>query len=171
MQAVREHADKGGLVLGICNGFQVLTEAKMLPGALRRNADLRFACVDLHLRVERNDLPFTRRYRQGQVISLPIAHGEGNYEHFAVELDRLEAARQVVFRYVSPTGEIDPAWNFNGSARSIAGVCNAAGNVLGLMPHPENHVIARQHPHPPSGGPQHLGLRLFHNGVAAAKEL
>ena len=137
LAAVRAHADKGGFVLGICNGFQVLTESHLLPGALRRNAGLRFECRDVWVRVERADLPFTRRYSEGQVIRMPIAHGEGNFEHFAGELDRLEAARQVVFRYVSPTGEIDPAWNFNGSARAIAGVCNEAGNVLGLMPHPE----------------------------------
>jgi phosphoribosylformylglycinamidine synthase len=140
MQAVREHADRGGLVLGICNGFQVLTEARLLPGALRRNAGLRFECVDVHLRVERDDLPFTRRYRKGQVLKLPIAHGEGNYEHFDAELDRLEAENRIVFRYVNPQGELDPAWNFNGSARAIAGIANAAGNVLGLMPHPERHV-------------------------------
>jgi phosphoribosylformylglycinamidine synthase len=137
LAAVREHAERGGLVLGICNGFQVLTEAHLLPGALRRNAGLRFECRDVHLRVERDDLPFTRGYRAGQVVRMPIAHGEGNYEHFASELDRLEAGRQVVFRYVAPDGEPDPAWNVNGSARAIAGVCSAAGNVLGLMPHPE----------------------------------
>jgi phosphoribosylformylglycinamidine synthase len=135
--AVKEHAAKGGLVLGICNGFQVLTEAHLLPGALRRNRELRFECRDVYLRVERNDLPFTRNYREGQVIRLPIAHGEGNYEHFPAELDRLESERQVVFRYVAPDGSVDDAWNFNGSARAIAGVVNAAGNVLGLMPHPE----------------------------------
>jgi len=135
--AVKEHAAKGGLVLGICNGFQVLTEAHLLPGALRRNRDLRFECRDVHLRVERADLPFTRGYREGQVVRMPIAHGEGNYEHFAGELDRLEANRQVVFRYVAPDGTMDDAWNFNGSARAIAGVTNEAGNVLGLMPHPE----------------------------------
>jgi phosphoribosylformylglycinamidine synthase len=137
MAAVRRHADNGGLVLGICNGFQVLTEAHLLPGALRRNRGLRFECRDVHLRVERDDLPFTRRYRAGQVVKLPIAHGEGNYEHFPAELDRLEANRQVVFRYVNPQGELDDAWNFNGSARAIAGVVNERGNVMGLMPHPE----------------------------------
>jgi phosphoribosylformylglycinamidine synthase len=137
MAAVRRHADNGGLVLGICNGFQVLTEAHLLPGALRRNRGLRFECRDVHLRVERDDLPFTRRYRAGQVVKLPIAHGEGNYEHFPAELDRLEANRQVVFRYVNPQGELDDAWNYNGSARAIAGVVNERGNVMGLMPHPE----------------------------------
>ena len=137
LAAVRAHAERGGLVLGICNGFQVLTESHLLPGALRRNRALRFECRDVWLRVERADLPFTRGYREGQVVRMPIAHGEGNFEHFDAELDRLEAERQVVFRYVSPAGVADEAFNFNGSARAIAGVCNAAGNVLGLMPHPE----------------------------------
>jgi phosphoribosylformylglycinamidine synthase subunit PurQ / glutaminase len=137
MAAVREHAERGGLVLGICNGFQVLTESHLLPGALRRNRRLRFECRDVHLRVERDDLPFTSGYRQGQVVRMPIAHGEGNFEHFPAELDRLESERQVVFRYVSPQGELDEAWNPNGSARAVAGVANPAGNVLGLMPHPE----------------------------------
>jgi phosphoribosylformylglycinamidine synthase I len=129
----------GGLVLGICNGFQVLTEARLLPGALRRNAARRFECRDVYVRVERNDLPFTSGYRAGQILRLPIAHGEGNYTDFEPDLDRLEQSRGVVFRYVDPYGLHDPEWNFNGSARAIAGVCNAAGNVLGLMPHPERH--------------------------------
>ena len=161
--AVREHAEKGGKVLGICNGFQVLTESHLLPGALRRNRNLRFECREVHLRVERDDLPFTRGYRQGQVIRMPIAHGEGNYEHFANELDRLEANRQVVFRYVSPAGEIDDAWNPNGSARAIAGVVNEAGNVLGLMPHPERcseEVLGNAD-----------GLALFESVVASAGRL
>jgi phosphoribosylformylglycinamidine synthase len=137
MGAVRAHAERGGLVLGICNGFQVLTEAHLLPGALRANAGLRFECRDVYLKVERNDLPFTRGYTEGQIVRLPIAHGEGNYEHSDAGLDELESKRQVVFRYVSPAGEVDPAWNYNGSARGIAGVANERGNVLGLMPHPE----------------------------------
>jgi len=124
-------------VLGICNGFQVLTESHLLPGALRRNRGLRFECRDVYLRVERTDLPFTSRYRPGQVVRMPIAHGEGNYEHFEPALDELERRRQVVLRYVSPAGELDAAWNFNGSARAIGGLCNERGNVLGLMPHPE----------------------------------
>jgi phosphoribosylformylglycinamidine synthase len=137
MAAVKRHAEAGGPVLGICNGFQVLLEAKLLPGATRRNAALRFECRDVHLKVERNDLPFTRRYAAGQVIRMPIAHGEGNYEDSPEALDRLERNRQVVLRYVAPDGALDPAWNFNGSARAIAGVVNERGNVLGLMPHPE----------------------------------
>ena len=135
--AVRRHAEAGGLVLGVCNGFQVLLEAGLLPGAMRKNRDLRFQCRDVYLKVERNDLPFTRRLRAGQVLRMPIAHGEGNYEDSPAALDRLEAARQVVFRYVSPEGKLDDAWNWNGSVRAIAGVVNAGGNDLGMMPHPE----------------------------------
>ena len=137
MAAVKRHAEAGGLVLGICNGFQVLLEAGLLPGAMRRNAGLRFQCRDVHLRVERNDLPFLRGYRVGQVVRMPIAHAEGNYEDFPAALDELEAKRQVALRYVAPDGSLDPEWNVNGSARAIAGVTNAGGNVLGLMPHPE----------------------------------
>ncbi|MDP9121522.1 MAG: phosphoribosylformylglycinamidine synthase subunit PurQ, partial [Acidobacteriota bacterium] len=140
MAAVKRHAEAGGLVLGICNGFQVLLEAGLLPGAMRRNASLRFQCRDVHLRVERADLPFTREYRAGQLLRMPVAHAEGNYEDAADRLDALEAARQVVFRYVPAAGAAggaEDAWNPNGSARAIAGVCNSRGNVLGLMPHPE----------------------------------
>lgn len=137
MGAIREHAAKGGLVLGICNGFQILLESGLLPGAMRRNRDLRFLCKEVDLRVERTDLPFTRRYRVGQVVRMPIAHAEGNYEDREEALDRLEAQRQVAFRYCSSAGEVGDGSNPNGSARGIAGVCNAAGNVLGLMPHPE----------------------------------
>lgn len=137
MAAVREHAEAGGLVLGICNGFQVLLETGMLPGAMRRNRTLRFECRDVHLRVERDDTPFTRLYRKGQVLRMPIAHGEGNYEDTPEALDALEKANRVVFRYVSPEGDLDDAWNVNGSARAVAGVTNEGGNVLGMMPHPE----------------------------------
>ena len=137
MAAVRRHAEAGGLVLGICNGFQILLEAGLLPGAMLRNRTQRFECRDLYLRVERDDLPFTRRYRVGQVLRMPIAHAEGNYVAPVEELDRLESAGEVVFRYVGPDGELDEEWNVNGSARAIAAVCNAAGNVLGMMPHPE----------------------------------
>jgi phosphoribosylformylglycinamidine synthase len=137
MAAVKRHAEAGGLVLGICNGFQVLLEAKLLPGAMRRNANLRFQCKDVHLRVERTDLPFTRTLRDGQVLRLPIAHAEGNYEDAPAALDALEAERRVVFRYCTPEGAVTPEANPNGAARNIAGLCNARGNVLGLMPHPE----------------------------------
>ena len=143
MTAVKRHAEAGGLVLGICNGFQILLEAGLLPGAMRRNQNLRFLCRDVFLKVERNDLPFTRHFEVGQVLRMPIAHAEGNYEDSREKLDRLEAARQVVFRYVAPdgspalSGELDEKWNPNGSARAIAGICNERGNVLGMMPHPE----------------------------------
>ena len=140
MGAVKRHAEAGGLVLGICNGFQVLLEAGLLPGAMRRNQNLRFLCRDVHVRVERTDLPFTGKLHEGQILRIPIAHAEGNYEDEAGKLDALEAHRQVVFRYVTPDGERadgDPRWNPNGAARAIAGICNAGGNVLGMMPHPE----------------------------------
>lgn len=137
MAAIKRHAEAGGLVLGICNGFQVLLEAGLLPGAMRRNASLRFQCKDVHLKVERADLPFTRKLRAGQVLRMPIAHAEGNYEDAPEKLDALEAAGQVVFRYVTPDGVVTPEANPNGAARNIAGICNAQGNVLGLMPHPE----------------------------------
>jgi phosphoribosylformylglycinamidine synthase I len=137
MAAVKRHAEAGGLVLGICNGFQVLLEAGLLPGAMRRNASLRFRCQDVHLKAERADLPFTRKLRAGQVLRMPIAHAEGNYEDAPEKLDALEAAGQVVFRYCTPEGAVTPEANPNGAARNIAGICNAQGNVLGLMPHPE----------------------------------
>ena len=137
MAAVRQHADAGGRVLGICNGFQMLLEAGLLPGAMRRNRDLRFLSVDVHLRVERDDLLYCSGYRRGDVLRMPIAHAEGNYVDTEEALDDLERAGQVVFRYVDADGSLDPGANLNGSERSIAGVCNAEGNVLGLMPHPE----------------------------------
>ena len=140
MGAVKRHAEAGGLVLGVCNGFQILLEAGLLPGAMRRNQNLRFLCRDVHLKVERTDLPFTRGFREGQVLRMPIAHAEGNYEDEAGRLDALEANRQVVFRYVTPEGrraDEDPRWNPNGAARAIAGIVNEGGNVLGMMPHPE----------------------------------
>jgi len=137
MAAVKRHAAAGGLVLGICNGFQVLLEAGLLPGAMRRNASLRFQCKDVFLRLERTDLPYTRTLRPGQVLRMPIAHAEGNYEDAPEKLDALEAAGQVVFRYSTPEGAVTAEANPNGAARGIAGICNPPGNVLGLMPHPE----------------------------------
>jgi len=140
MAEVKRHAEAGGLVLGICNGFQILLEAGLLPGALRQNQGLRFECRDVHLRLERNDLPFLTGYEAGQVLSMPIAHAGGSYVDTEEALDKLEAAGQVVFRYVSPEGDLDPdspEHNPNGSARGIAGITNAEGNVLGMMPHPE----------------------------------
>ncbi|MDE2923526.1 MAG: phosphoribosylformylglycinamidine synthase subunit PurQ [Acidobacteriota bacterium] len=137
MAAVRRHAEVGGRVLGICNGFQMLLETGLLPGAMRRNRDLRFLSVDVHLRVERDDLPWCSGYRRGDVLRMPIAHAEGNYVDTEVALDELERRGQVVFRYVDAAGRREPAANLNGSERAIAGICNAGGNVLGLMPHPE----------------------------------
>ena len=137
MSAVRRHAENGGLLLGICNGFQMLLETGLLPGAMRRNRDLRFQCEDVHLRVERNDLPFTRGYDVGQVLRLPIAHSEGNYTDAPEAVAALEDAGQVAFRYVDAVGRRDDETNVNGSTNSIAGVCNERGNVLGMMPHPE----------------------------------
>ena len=137
MAAVRRHAESGGRVLGICNGFQMLLETGLLPGAMRRNRDLRFLSVDVHLRVERDDLAWCSHYRRGDVLRLPVAHAEGNYADTAEALDELERRGQVVFRYVDAAGGLEPAANPNGSERAIAGICNAGGNVLGLMPHPE----------------------------------
>ncbi len=131
-----------GLVLGVCNGFQVLTEAGLLPGALMRNVGLRFICREIYLHVERNDTAFTSRYQVGEVLTIPIAHNEGNYFLPADELEALEANRQVVFRYCDRRGRITEAANPNGSANNIAGIINEAGNVLGMMPHPERRCEA-----------------------------
>jgi phosphoribosylformylglycinamidine synthase len=142
MDAVRAFAARGGLVLGVCNGFQILCEAGLLPGVLMRNAGLKFICRDVYLRVERSGTPFTRGYRTGAVIRVPVAHGEGNYVADAETLARIEGEGRVLFRYAAPDGTLDPAWNHNGAANAIAGIVNAGGNVLGMMPHPENHVEA-----------------------------
>jgi phosphoribosylformylglycinamidine synthase len=142
MDAVRVHAAKGGLVLAICNGFQIACEAGLLPGVLMRNAQLRFICRDVFLRVERSDTAFSRGYNAGQVVRVPVAHGEGNYVADADTVARLEAEGRVLYRYVAPDGALDPAWNHNGSTNAIAGILNERGNVLGMMPHPENHVEA-----------------------------
>jgi phosphoribosylformylglycinamidine synthase subunit PurQ / glutaminase len=142
MRAVRGHAAEGRLVLGICNGFQILCEAGLLPGVLMRNTALKFICHDVYLRVERSDSPFTRGYNAGQVLRVPVAHGEGNYVADQDTIDRLEGEGRVLFRYTAPDGSLDPSWNFSGSSNAIAGVLNDRGNVLGMMPHPENHVEA-----------------------------
>jgi phosphoribosylformylglycinamidine synthase I len=140
MEPIRRHAAAGGLVLGICNGFQVLTEVGLLPGALMRNAHLRFASRDIHLRTEETDTPFTGELTEGQILRMPIAHGEGNFYADDAMLDELENNRQVIFRYCDSEGRITSESNPNGSARNIAGICNRARNVLGLMPHPERCV-------------------------------
>jgi phosphoribosylformylglycinamidine synthase len=162
MGAVRAHADKGGLVLGICNGFQILCEAGLLPGVLMRNAALKFICHDVYLRVERSDTPFTRRYNAGDVIRVPVAHGEGNYIADAGTLARIEGEGRVLFRYTSPDGKLEPAFNFNGATNAIAGIVSEKLNVLGLMPHPENHVD-------PLVGPTD-GRGLFESVELALKE-
>jgi len=140
MDAVRAHAAAGGLVLGVCNGFQILCESGLLPGVLMRNARLKFICHDVHLRVERSDTPFTRGYNAGQVIRVPVAHGEGNYAADEETIRRLEGDGRVLYRFCSPTGEVGDTHNINGAAASIEGIVSDKGNVLGMMPHPENHV-------------------------------
>jgi phosphoribosylformylglycinamidine synthase I len=142
MDAVRAFAAKGGLVLGVCNGFQILCEAGLLPGVLMRNAALKFICRDVYLRVERSDTPFTQGYNAGQVIRVPVAHGEGNFIADADTLERIEGEGRVLFRYTSPDGTLAPEYNINGATNAIAGIVNDGGNVLGMMPHPENHVEA-----------------------------
>jgi phosphoribosylformylglycinamidine synthase subunit PurQ / glutaminase len=140
MDAVRGFADKGGLVLGVCNGFQILCESGLLPGVLMRNARLKFICRDVHLRVERSDTPFTRGYNAGQVIRVPVAHGEGNWIADEETVRRIESQGQVIFRYCAPDGTLGDTSNINGATNAIAGIVNERGNVAGMMPHPENHV-------------------------------
>jgi phosphoribosylformylglycinamidine synthase subunit PurQ / glutaminase len=137
MQATRNHAEQGKYVLGVCNGFQVLTEAGLLPGALMRNRDLHFICDRVPLKVERTDTPWTHAYQQGQIISVPVAHGEGCYYADADTLKAIEDNGQVLFRYCDANGNVTDDANINGSLNNIAGICNAQGNVLGMMPHPE----------------------------------
>jgi len=137
MRAVQTFARAGGPVLGVCNGFQILLESGMLPGAMLRNRSLKFLCEDVHLRVEQTDTPFTAACCAGQVLKLPIAHGEGNYFAEPAVIARLEANRQVVFRYTNAAGDVTDGANPNGSLASIAGLCNELRNVVGMMPHPE----------------------------------
>jgi len=137
MASVREFAAKGGPVIGICNGFQVLLEAGLLPGAMLRNRGLQYRCEHVYVRIEQTDTPFTCQARPGQVLRIPIGHGEGNYFAPPDVLAAIEANRQVVLRYTDPDGRIDDAWNPNGSVNGIAGICNERRNVVGMMPHPE----------------------------------
>jgi phosphoribosylformylglycinamidine synthase len=140
LREVKARADKGMAVIGVCNGFQIITEAGLLPGILLRNASLKFVCKNVGLKVETSQSLFTSQYEQGQVLSIPVAHHDGNYFADERTLDELEANGQVAFRYCSPDGELGDEHNPNGSARNIAGIFNRTKNVLGLMPHPENAV-------------------------------
>ena len=158
MRAIADHAARGGLVLGVCNGFQILCEAGLLPGVLMRNASLKFICREVHLRVEAADTPFTRRYAKGQVIRTPVAHGDGNYRCDDETLARLRGENRVAFRYVDASGNTTVDANPNGSLDSIAGILNEKRNVLGLMPHPENVI------EPLQGG---IDGRALFEGLAA----
>jgi phosphoribosylformylglycinamidine synthase subunit PurQ / glutaminase len=140
MESVRDHAGRGGPVLGICNGFQILCEAGLLPGALIRNRGLSFVCRRVHVRCETARTPFTAEIQAGDILELPIKHGEGRFVADPQTLARIETEGQVVFRYCSPGGEVDEEQNPNGSTGGIAGLCNQAGTVLGMMPHPEHAV-------------------------------
>ncbi len=142
MRAVEKFARAGGLVLGICNGFQILCEAGLLPGVLQRNAGMRFVCRQVHIRVETMDTPFTVAARPGQVLQMPVAHGDGNYFCDEATLAEMERNHQIVFRYVTPDGREEAAANPNGSLANIAGICNRERNVVGLMPHPDRATEA-----------------------------
>jgi phosphoribosylformylglycinamidine synthase len=159
MQAVTAFARRGGLVLGICNGFQILQEARLLPGALLRNASCEFRCEWVQLRVEQNDSAFSLDCRPGQVLRIPISHGEGNFYADAETLAQLEREDRVVFRYCTADGRVTADANPNGSINNIAGICNAAGNVVGMMPHPERACEALL-------GSED-GLRIFRSAMRA----
>jgi phosphoribosylformylglycinamidine synthase subunit PurQ / glutaminase len=137
MGAIKEFASRGGLVMGICNGFQILCEAGLLPGALLRNKDLRFICDHVNIRVEATDTPYTNRCQRGQVLSVPIAHGDGNYFCDDETLAELQREDRIIFRYSDESGNLTAKANPNGSLDNIAGICNRERNVLGMMPHPE----------------------------------
>ena len=140
MKSVEKFARSGGMLLGICNGFQILCEAGLLPGAMMRNSRLRFICRHVHIRVEETDTPFTCAAQRGQILKIPIAHSDGNYTVDEETLVALEKNRQIIFRYTTPDGSDDAAGNPNGSLDNIAGICNRERNVAGLMPHPERAV-------------------------------
>ncbi|MFQ5579504.1 MAG: phosphoribosylformylglycinamidine synthase subunit PurQ [Nitrospiria bacterium] len=137
MDAVIDFARQGGYVLGICNGFQILIEVGLLPGTLLRNRSMKFVCKAVSIRVENNRTPFTSQYREGQILSIPIAHAEGNYFIEPSSLKEMNQRKQILFRYVTEKGETSEASNPNGSIDHVAGLCNEAGNILGMMPHPE----------------------------------
>jgi phosphoribosylformylglycinamidine synthase subunit PurQ / glutaminase len=159
MESVRKFAAGGGLVLGICNGFQILCESGLLPGALMRNVGLKYVCKPVHVRVESSDTPFTGSCRQGEVLEIPIGHMDGNYFCDDATLDQLRREKRVVFRYASASGEISKAGNPNGSRDNIAGICSPGRNVVGMMPHPERAS------EPELGGTE--GFRIFESVVGA----
>ena len=140
MKSVEKFANSGGMVLGVCNGFQILCEAGLLPGAMMRNSGLRFICRHVHIRVEETDTPFTNAAGKGQILRIPIAHSDGNYNCDEATVAELEKNRQVIFRYTTTDGSDDSAGNPNGAVHNIAGICNRERNVAGLMPHPERAV-------------------------------
>jgi phosphoribosylformylglycinamidine synthase I len=159
MESVRRFADRGGLVLGICNGFQILCESGLLPGALMRNAGLKYVCKPVQVRVENVATPFTNACSQGEVLTIPIGHMEGNYFCDQATLDELMRSNRIVFRYSTAGGEILESANPNGSLENIAGICNAEGNVVGMMPHPERSA------EPELGCTD--GMKVFHSMVGA----
>jgi phosphoribosylformylglycinamidine synthase subunit PurQ / glutaminase len=159
MESVRKFADGGGLVLGICNGFQILCEAGLLPGALMRNAGLKYVCKPVQVRVENSDTPFTNACRKGEVLTIPIGHMEGNYFCDPATLEELKGGNRIVFRYATESGELAASANPNGSLESIAGICSPGGNVVGMMPHPERSA------EPELGGVD--GLKIFESMVGA----
>jgi phosphoribosylformylglycinamidine synthase subunit PurQ / glutaminase len=160
MPEIKKHAGRGGKLLGICNGFQILTEAGFLPGVLMRNAKLKFLCREVFLKVENNATPFTGAYKKDQVINVPIAHHDGNYFADEATLKKLQDKNQIAFRYCDAKGNVTADANPNGSQMNIAGICNEKGNVLGMMPHPERHAEALV------GGVD--GLGMFHSILRAA---
>jgi phosphoribosylformylglycinamidine synthase len=159
MDSVRRFADGGGLVLGICNGFQILCESGLLPGALMRNVGLKYICKPVEVRVENVETPFTNACEKGEVLTIPIGHMEGNYFCDSATLDELHRENRVVFRYASHSGEITDSANPNGSLDNIAGICNRGGNVIGMMPHPERSA------EPELGGTD--GLKIFQSMIGA----
>lgn len=158
MESVIAFANAGGPVIGICNGFQILCESGLLEGSLTRNASLRFVCKDIYCRIEGRPTPFTKTIAAGHHIKMPIAHSEGRYVH--PEVERLEAESQIIFRYCDAEGSVTPEANPNGSVSNIAGICNAGGNVVGLMPHPERACEALL------GGGGVQGLSLFESALS-----
>jgi len=159
MESVRRFADAGGLVLGICNGFQILCEAGLLPGALMRNTGLKYICKPVQVRVENAATPCTNACSEGDVLTIPVGHMEGNYFCDGETLETLRRDNRIVFRYSTPAGEISGAANPNGSLDNIAGICSAGGNVIGMMPHPERSA------EPELGGTD--GMKIFHSMIGA----